>query len=60
MEKLLTVAQAAQVLKVSRGVVRGLVKRGRLKAVNVGLSGKLYARISSSELERFARGGVPE
>ena len=55
MEDLLTLAEAAEALRVSQATVRRLIERGELPAVRVG---RLW-RISSNALEAYLGGDDP-
>lgn len=52
MIKLLTVAQVAEAMAVSRQHVLNLVRRGALPAINVGTKDRPKFRIKASDLER--------
>jgi excisionase family DNA binding protein len=55
--ELLTAAESAERLKLKPETVRGLVRRGELRAIRLGSGPKPPLRIRSEELERFLTAG---
>lgn len=51
----LTIREAAEQLRVSHGTIRGLIAKGRLKAIRVGTGRGTY-RIAQADLDAFLLG----
>lgn len=55
---LLTVAEAAELLNVSHGAIRSLIKNGKIKAFRLANKGPF--KIKKSDVERIAQEGIPQ
>jgi excisionase family DNA binding protein len=57
MEQLLTTAQVAEILQVTKLSVRNFVKWGHLPAIRIGKKGRPLIRIRKSDLEEYIQNG---
>lgn len=55
---LLTVAEAAELLNISQGAIRLLIKNGKIKAFRLANKGPW--KIAKSDVERIAQEGIPQ
>jgi excisionase family DNA binding protein len=53
--QILTIPQAAALLKIDKSTVYGWIREGRIKAINLGDQRYQTLRIHRSELDRFLR-----